>query len=110
MAVAPRHHHHVYVVELHKDVLYEGRFVRANPRFDRFLPCVYVGSTGLTPTQRLANHKAGNRGNRYVRLYGLRLMPEVYAVFNPMPYRAALQMEIELAQDLRDKGWVVWQG
>ena len=100
----------MYVVELHKDVLYEGRFVRANPRFDRFLPCVYVGATGLTPAQRLANHKAGHRGNRYVRLYGLRLMPEIYAVFNPMPYRAALQMEIELAQELRDKGWAVWQG
>ena len=110
MAAATRHHHNVYVVELHKDVLYEARFVRANPRFDRFLPCAYVGATGLTPEQRLANHRAGRQANRYVQRFGLRLMPEVYAVFNPMPYHAALQMELELAQELRDKGWAVWQG
>ena len=104
------HHHNVYVIELHKDVLYERRFVAANPRFDRFLPCVYVGSTGLTPEQRFENHKAGRRGNRFAQKYGLRLMPQVYAVFNPMPYRAALEMERELAQELRERGWAVWQG
>jgi predicted GIY-YIG superfamily endonuclease len=105
-----KHHHNVYVIELHKDVLYERRFVAANPRFDRFEPCVYVGSTGLAPERRLANHRAGHKGNWFVRKYGLRLLPEIYAVFNPMPYRAALQMEIELAQELRDRGWAVWQG
>jgi hypothetical protein len=105
-----RHHHSVYVVELHKDVLYDRRFAKANPRFDRFLPCVYVGSTGLTPEQRLRNHKAGLKANRYVRLFGLRLLPDVYACFNPMPYRGALEMEVELAQSLREQGWAVWQG
>ena len=108
--MARPHHHSVYVVELHKDVLYDRRFVAANPRFDRFLPCVYVGATGLTPEQRFANHKAGRQANRFVRAHGLRLMPEVSAVFNPRPYRAALQREVELAQDLRDRGWAVWQG
>ncbi len=104
------HHHNVYVIELHKDVLYEARFVAANPRFDRFMPCVYVGCTGLAPAKRFDNHKAGIRANRFATKYGLGLMPEVYEVFNPMPYRAALEMERELAQDLRDKGWSVWQG
>ena len=98
------------MVELHKDVLYERRFVAANPRFDRFLPCVYVGSTGLAPQQRFENHRKGLRANRFVRKYGVRLMPEVYEVFNPMPYRAALELERDLAQDLREKGWAVWQG
>lgn len=106
----PRHHHNVYVIQLHPDVLYERRFVAANPRFDRFAPCVYVGSTGLTPQQRFANHKAGHKANVFVRKYGLKLMPEVYEVFNPMPYRAALEMEVELAQELRERGWSVWQG
>ncbi len=106
----PRHHHSVYVVELHPDVLYDRRFVAANPRFDRFLPCVYVGSTGLTPEARFANHKAGHKGNRYVRQHGLRLRPDLYACFNPMPYRAALALEIELAQGFREQGWAVWQG
>jgi len=105
-----RYHHNVYVIELHKDVLYERRFVDANPRFDRFMPCVYVGATGLSPQQRFENHKAGRRANRFVQRYGLRLMPEVYEVFNPMPWAAAVQLEAELAQELREKGWAVWQG
>ncbi|MGE0313626.1 MAG: hypothetical protein AB7P21_18595 [Lautropia sp.] len=105
-----RHHHSVYVIELHKDVLYDRRFVAANPRFDRFKPCVYVGATGLDPVQRFSNHKAGRKANRYVREFGLRLLPEVYACFNPMPWRGALEMEIELAQALREAGWAVWQG
>jgi predicted GIY-YIG superfamily endonuclease len=104
------HHHNVYVIELHKDVLYERRFVAANPRFDRFAPCVYVGSTGLSPQARFENHRKGLRANRFVHKYGVRLMPEVYEVFNPMPYAAALELERDLAQDLRDKGWAVWQG
>lgn len=105
-----RHHHNVYVIELHRDVLYESRFTAANPRADRLQPCVYVGCTGLSPEQRFDNHKAGLRANRFARKYGLRLMPEVYAVFNPMPYRAALEIERDLAQDLRALGWSVWQG
>lgn len=105
-----RYHHSVYVVELHPDVLYERRFVAANPRFDRFQPCVYVGSTGLTPEQRFGNHKAGHKANRYVQRFGIRLRPELYACYNPMPYRGALEMERELAQAFRDMGWSVWQG
>jgi hypothetical protein len=36
--------------------------------------------------------------------YGLRLMPELYECYNPMPYEAALDMEIELGIHLRAKG------
>ena len=37
-------------------------------------------------------------------------MPELYAVFNPMPYRGAQDMEVELAIALKEKGYGVWQG
>jgi len=104
------HHHNVYVVELSKDVLYEPKFRRANPDYNPSRPCVYVGMTGLTPDQRFDKHKAGIQSNKYVRLYGLRLMPELYAVFNPMPYRGAQDMEVELAIALKEKGYGVWQG
>jgi hypothetical protein len=30
-------------------------------------------------------------------------------VFNPMPYAVAVAMEQELAEDLRQKGYAVWQ-
>jgi hypothetical protein len=39
----------------------------------------------------------------------LRLMPELYAVYNPMPYRGAAEMEVELAIALREAGYGVWQ-
>lgn len=104
-----RHHHHVYVVELQRDVLYERRFRDANPNYDGTSPCVYVGMTGLTPERRFANHKAGVKGNRYVLKYGLRLRPDLYAFFNPMPFNAAGTLEYELAEDYRALGWAVWQ-
>jgi hypothetical protein len=47
--MARRYHHHVYVVALSLDVLYEPRFRRANPDYVTGKPCVYVGMTGLTP-------------------------------------------------------------
>jgi hypothetical protein len=107
---APRYHHSVYVVLLSKDVLYEAKFRRCNPDYDLARPCVYVGMTGQSPDIRFDKHKAGLKANRYVKKYGIRLMPELYEVYNPMPYEAALDMEIELAIHLREKGYGVWQG
>ena len=104
------HHHHVYVVELAIDVLREPRFLRANPDYLHRRPCVYIGMTGLSPDERFDKHKAGIKANRFVQRYGLRLMPELYEVYNPMPYEAARDMEVELAIGLREKGYGVWQG
>ena len=104
-----RHHHSVYVVELSPEVLQHGRFRRANPDYDATRPCVYVGMTGLDPDDRFDKHKAGIRSNKFVRLYGMRLMPELYECYNPMPYEAAKDMEVELAIGLREEGYGVWQ-
>lgn len=106
---ARKYHHHVYVVELSKDVWGEPKFRRCNPDCDLLRPCVYVGMTGLNPDERFDKHMAGIKSNQYVRKYGLRLLPRLYAVFNPMPYDAARDMEVELAIDLRAKGYGVWQ-
>jgi len=107
---APRYHHSVYVVELDPAVLGDARFRRANPGYDPLRPCLYVGSTGLPPGERFQNHKAGVKANRYVRDYGIGLLPQMYECFNPMPWKAALQLERELAEDLRREGYAVWQG
>ena len=107
---APSQHHCVYVVLLSTDVLNEPRFRRANPGYDPSKPCVYVGMTGLSPDERFDKHKAGIKSNKFVRLYGLRLMPELYEIYNPMPYGAARDMEVELAIGLQEEGYGVWQG
>jgi predicted GIY-YIG superfamily endonuclease len=105
-----RHHHSVYVVELSRGVLYERKFQKANPYYNPDKPCVYVGMTGLDPDVRFDKHKAGIQSNRYVKKYGVRLLPALYAVYNPMPYDAARDMEVELAIALREQGFGVWQG
>jgi predicted GIY-YIG superfamily endonuclease len=104
-----RNHYHVYVIELSKDVLFEGRFRKANPGYRTGKPCVYVGMTGLDPDLRFDKHKAGIQANRYVEHYGLRLMPELYEIYGPMTYDEACALEVELAIDLRESGYGVWQ-
>ena len=102
------HRHHVYVVELSDRVWNEPSFRKANPEHHFAKPFVYVGMTGLDPDTRFDRHKAGVQANRFVQQYGLRLMPELYDVYNPLPYEAAREMEVELAIGLREAGYGVW--
>lgn len=105
----PVHRYSVYVVELSDRVWNERRFRLANPEHRLGQPLVYVGMTGLDPDTRFDKHKAGIRANRYVRDHGLRLLPQLYEVYNPMPYEGAREMEVELAIGLRERGFGVWQ-
>ena len=99
----------MYVVELSDGVWNEPSFRRANPAYQLNKPLVYVGMTGLDPDTRFDRHKAGVQANRFVLAYGLRLLPQLYEVYNPMPYAAAREMEVELAIGLREAGFGVWQ-
>jgi hypothetical protein len=45
-----------------------------------------------------------------VRKYWVKLLPELFAHLNPMPYDAAVIMERELAEDLRAQGYTVTGG
>jgi hypothetical protein len=66
--------------------------------------------SGLLPEHRFENHRNGYKSAWVVRKYGIRLMPELYAHLNPMPYDAAAQMEGDLAEDLRGEGYTVTGG
>ena len=103
------HHHNVYVIELDPKVLKDKKFRAANPHHDPAKACLYVGSTGLSPYERFLNHKDGHKSNRYAKKYGVHLRPDLFAVFNPMPYEAAVELEVELAIGLREEGYAVWQ-
>jgi predicted GIY-YIG superfamily endonuclease len=92
-----RCHHCVYVVYLR------------NPKGDGKAG-YYVGMTGLTPERRFANHKAGIKAASVVRKHGVRLVPMLYEHLNPMPYRKAVEMEVELAESLRKRGFRVFGG
>ncbi|MBV9008787.1 MAG: hypothetical protein JO354_06425 [Verrucomicrobia bacterium] len=107
---AEQFHHNVYVVLLSDEVLRDRALLRLNPKRDASKPCVYVGMTGLSTDDRFANHKKGYKSARVVREYGIRLLPELFAHLNPMPFEAAAQMEKDLAEDLRDEGYTVAGG
>ncbi len=104
------HHHSVYVVLLAESARGSRELAAANPRADPAKPCVYVGMTGLSPEERFANHKRGLKAARLVQEHGLRLLPELYEFYNPMPFDAAVVMERELAEDLRAQGYAVAGG
>ncbi len=103
-------HHNVYVILLDPKVAEHPSVLRLNPKRDPARPCVYVGMTGLDPTERFANHKRGYKSAWTVRRYGLRLLPEMYACYNPMPFHIAAEMEQGLAEDLRADGYTVTGG
>jgi hypothetical protein len=103
-------HHNVYVVLIDPAVAKIRKVLQVNPNRNREKPVVYVGLTGLAPEERFVNHKQGIKSSSLVRRYGLRLMPELYAHLNPMPYEAAAQMEKDLTEDLRRAGYTVIGG
>lgn len=104
------YHHSVYVILLDAAVLKHPSILRLNPNRDLSKPCIYVGMTGLPVDHRFENHKAGYKAAWVVEKYGVRLLPELYEHLNPMPFEAAAQMEIELAEDLRAAGYTVTGG
>ena len=57
----------------------------------------------LKPDIELFDYKSKKR-------YGLKLVPELFAHLNPMPFEAAVQMEQDLAEDLRRLGYTVTGG
>src|SRR5438477_12311750 len=86
------------------------RVLRQNPNRDPAKPCLYVGMTGLTVDQRFVNHQNGHKSSWVVKRYRDRLLPRLYEHLNPMPYDAAVQMEKDLAEDLRNQGYTVTGG
>ena len=103
-------HHNVYVILLRDAVAKHPSILRLNPKRDPLKPYVYVGMTGLPVDHRFENHKYGYKSAWVVRKYWVRLMPELYEHLNPMPFEAAVQMEVELAEDLRAAGYTVTGG
>ena len=101
----------LYVIELRREVLGEARFAARNPDHRDDKPCVYVGQTARTPEERLEQHRAGHKSNRYARRYGLRLRDKLTANRGPFGTREeALAAESALADSLRRRGYAVWSG
>jgi len=113
---AARLSHNVYVVELSKRVWSESKkFREANPHYKGNMACLYVGMTSHSPQERFKKHITGARNkkghkisSKYVEKYGLFLRPSLYSSFNPLTRQAATQLERNLANSLKKRGYAVW--
>ena len=66
--------------------------------------------TGLDPEERFQNHLKGIKSSYYVKNFAIKLLPDLYTYLNPMPFDAAVEMEKDLAEDLRSQGYTVTGG
>ena len=100
----------IYVIELAEEARTVKRVREANLNANPKMKCVYVGSTARTPEQRFEVHKAGGKQSAsIVRLHGVRLVLGLYQNFPLMPRAQAEDEEARLANELRAKGYTVWQ-
>ena len=101
--------YYVYVIELEKNISHLKRFRSRNPLYLKNSGCVYVGQSVRKPSLRFEQHKEGYKSNRYARKYGIKLLPELYDKYNPIPTREdAENIEKMLSEQLPKKGIGVW--
>ena len=99
----------VYVIELEQSVAQLNRFRKKNPKYLKGNSCVYVGQSSRKPALRFEQHKEGYKSSSYAKIYGLKLRPDLYEKYNPIPTRKdAEKIEEMLGKDLREKGYGVW--
>ena len=99
----------VYVIRLKTSVLEVGKFARKNPDHIACKPCVYVGSTALTPEQRFERHLSAKSGSKLVKRYHIALHKRLTQRQPTFGTRAEAEVyESLLAERLRRRGYAVW--
>tara|TARA_B100000029_G_scaffold122664_1_gene115997 strand:- start:92 stop:409 length:318 start_codon:yes stop_codon:yes gene_type:complete len=101
--------YYVYAIELDPQVADLRKFRQKNPRYIKGNGCVYVGQSARKPELRFEQHKEGHKSNSYAKRFGLKLRPDLYDKYNPIPTRKdAEEIEAMLGRDLRKRGIGVW--
>ena len=101
--------YYVYVIELDPVVADLRKFRQKNPRYIKGNGCVYVGQSSRRPELRFEQHKEGYKSNNYAKVYGIRLRPDLYEKYNPIPTRKdAEEIEAMIGWKLRERGFGVW--
>ncbi len=109
----PKLNSSVYVIELDPSVQQHRDVRRNNPRSRSTMECLYVGQTRRSPEQRFQEHHTGEgekKGGRHLKGKCIKLRPDLYEFYNPMPLLESLELERDLAGDLRAKGYTVLGG
>ena len=101
--------YYVYVIELDPVVANIQKFRSKNPKYIKGNGCVYVGQSTHRPLLRFDQHKEGYKANKYAKKYGLKLRPDLYEKYNPIPTRKDAELIEEMVgKDLRGRGIGVW--
>lgn len=101
--------YYVYVIELEKEVNKIKKFRKENPGYIFGKRCFYVGQSARAPLLRFKQHQEGYKSNTYARRFGIKLVPEFYEKYNPIPTRKdAEELESYVALKLRNAGYGVW--
>ena len=99
----------VYVIELDQSVSDIKKFRTKNPNYIKGIDCLYVGQSSWKPYIRLEQHIEGYNANKYAKYYGIKLRPDLYEKYNPIPTRKdAEEIEEMLGKKLRKQGYGVW--
>ena len=101
--------YYLYVIELDKKVGKISKFRKQSPKFLLGNRCFYVGQSAKKPLIRFKQHKDGYKSNTYAKRFGMKLAPNFYEKYNPIPTRKdAEELEAYLAMKLRKERYGVW--
>ena len=101
--------YYVYVIELDPAAADLRKFRAKNPKYIKGNGCVYVGQSSRKPNIRFEQHKEGYKSNKYAQQFGLKLRPDLFEKYNPIPTRKdAEEIEEMLGKELRKRGLGVW--
>jgi len=101
--------YYVYVIELDKAVRHEKKFRIKNPKYISGSACFYIGQSARKPALRFDQHKEGYKANKYAKEYGLKLRPDLYEKYNPIPTRKdAEEIEEMIGRELQKQSLGVW--
>ena len=71
---------------------------------------LYAGKTTRKPEVRFQQHKHGYKASKYVKKYGVRLLPELFEHLNPMSGAEATELEVSIAEALKKAGVPTYGG
>ncbi len=101
--------YYIYVIELDKKVGKIKKVRNKNPEYLDGNRCFYVVQSARAPLLRFKQHKEGYKSNSFAKKFGLKLIPNFYQKYNPIPTRKdAEELEKYLTSKLRDKRYGVW--
>ena len=104
-----KHVCHICAIRLDDEVLDKGDFAKRDPDYRSGKPCCYIGSSVYEPAQRFRKHKAGQRASTGVRKYGLCAAAKKCYAFETGDHAKPAEVERACAENLRKKGFGIWQ-